>query len=100
MYEYICIFLRGLMVCLFGIFGDLLMALLASLIFYLIVTWYPEQKRKRKVAPHIKWLVGQILQTGQDVLKELGGSIDDSDEEFKDKFKNFHSLVPWDIKLS
>ncbi|MDO4713592.1 MAG: hypothetical protein Q4B28_02880 [bacterium] len=67
------------------------MAFLASLIFYLVVNWYPQEKRKRKVAPHIRWLVHQILQTGYVSLKEFGGTVDDSDEEFKDKIKTFNS---------
>lgn len=91
MCECVCILLGGLLLRKFGVLGDLFMAFLASLIFYLVVNWYPQEKRKRKVAPHIRWLVHQILQTGYVSLKEFGGTVDDSDEEFKDKIKTFNS---------
>ena len=58
-------------------FGEILynieLALVASCIFYFVTVYFPEEKKKKKIAPTIEFWLNQLVFIGNTILKDVAG---------------------------
>lgn len=63
------------------------LTLVASCIFYFVTVYFPEEKKKKKIAPTIEFWLNQLVFIGNTILKDVAGckTIDVDDFETKCK---------------
>lgn len=82
------------------VISNLLLALLASLVFYLIVEKYPRYQRMKRVNMHLQRLLSKIIRIGNGMFHHLQIKADDSLVAYKGKCKKLDLSSAWGVDIS